>query len=165
VAEHNQLVIEHLRRPLWWVRALAALTIGTLVALVLWATFQLANLAGTGGVADTIQAIDAGTNEVIVLSLAVFFFFKLEAGSSGVPRCARCIDCEALLMWWTCTNSPKTRRRYSGRSKRPPHRPCGHFPALTLSDSLLFGVVRSDEQARSLACSTSSGSGRARRSK
>lgn len=78
VAEHNQLVIEHLRRPLWWVRALAALTIGALVALVLWATFQLANLAGTGGVADTIQALDAGTNEVIVLSLAVFFFFKLE---------------------------------------------------------------------------------------
>lgn len=78
MAEDNQLVIEHLRRPLWWVRALAALTVGTLVALVLWATFQLANLAGTGGVAETIQAIDAATNELIVLSLAVFFFFKLE---------------------------------------------------------------------------------------
>jgi hypothetical protein len=78
VAERNQQVIEHLRRPIWWVRALAALTIGTLIALVLWAAFQLAHLAGTGGVAEALQAINAATNQLIFLSLTVLFLFSLE---------------------------------------------------------------------------------------
>jgi hypothetical protein len=78
VAERNQRIIEHARRPLWSVRALAALIIGTLVALVLWGAFQIAHLAGAGGAADVLQAIDAATNELIVLSLAVLFLSSLE---------------------------------------------------------------------------------------
>ena len=80
VAGHNQQVIEHLRRPLWWVRGLATFTIGTLVALVLWAGFQLMNTAksGTGSMAELLQAVDAATNELIFLSLAVVFLVSLE---------------------------------------------------------------------------------------
>ena len=80
VADHNQQVIEQLRRPLWWVRGLAASTIGALVALVLWAAFQLMKSAkaGTGSMAELLQAVDAATNELIFLSLAVVFLVSLE---------------------------------------------------------------------------------------
>ncbi len=80
VAGQIQSVIESLRRPLWWVRALAALTIAALIGLVLWAGLELRNVVrgGTVTVAEVLQSIDAATSELIFLSLVVLFLVSLE---------------------------------------------------------------------------------------
>jgi hypothetical protein len=74
------LAIEHLRRPLWWVRALAAIAIWLLLALALWALFQLAHMsrAGSIGVAEFLQATDAAANQLLFLALSVIFLVSLE---------------------------------------------------------------------------------------
>ena len=80
VAEQNQAVIEHLRRPLWWLRGVTIVAIGALVALSLWAAIELARMAkrGSESLPELLQGIDAATNEVIFLSLVVFFMVSLE---------------------------------------------------------------------------------------
>ena len=80
VASQNQSVIENLRRPLWWPRGLAALTIAALIGLVLWAATELRNVVkgGTVTVAEVLQSIDAATSELIFLSLVVLFLVSLE---------------------------------------------------------------------------------------
>jgi hypothetical protein len=80
VAAQNQSVIQGLRRPLWWLRGLAALTIAALIALVLWAAIELRNLVkgGTVTLAEALQSIDAATSELIFLSLVVLFLVSLE---------------------------------------------------------------------------------------
>ena len=80
VAAQNQSVIENLRRPLWWLRGLATLTIAALVALVVWAAIELRNLfkGGTFTLSEALQSIDAATSELIFLSLVVLFLVSLE---------------------------------------------------------------------------------------
>ena len=81
VAERNQRVIERLRQPLWPIRALTAITIAALVALAAWAVLHLWGRAGgeLGGVADLLQATDAATNQLLLLSVALLFLVSLEA--------------------------------------------------------------------------------------
>lgn len=80
LAEENQGVIEHLRRPLWWLRAVTVAAIGALAALSLWAAIELTRIAkgGSESLAGLLQGIDAATNELIFLSLVVFFMVSLE---------------------------------------------------------------------------------------
>lgn len=80
VADQNQSVIERLRRPLWPIRALSAITIFALVALVLWAALHFAgNTSGeVAGVANVLQAADAATNQLLLLSLALLSLVSLE---------------------------------------------------------------------------------------
>lgn len=80
VAERNREVIAQLRRPLWWVHGLTVITIAMLAALVLWAGLQLVHVVEVGriSVADLLQAVDAATNELIVLALGVAFLVSLE---------------------------------------------------------------------------------------
>lgn len=80
VAAQNQSVIEQLRRPLWWLRGLAALTIAALIALLIWAAIELRNVVkgGTFTLAEVLQSIDAATSELIFLSLVVLFLISLE---------------------------------------------------------------------------------------
>jgi hypothetical protein len=80
VAERNREIVEQLRRPLWWVRGLTALTMVTVVALVLWAAGELVRRAqaGSGSLPELLQGIDAATNELIVLSIAMIFLLSLE---------------------------------------------------------------------------------------
>ncbi len=80
VAEQNQSVIEHLRRPRWWLRALTTLAIAALIGLVLWAALELRTVirGGTFTVAEVLQSIDAATSELIFLSLVVLFLVSLE---------------------------------------------------------------------------------------
>ena len=80
VAGQNQSVIEHLRRPLWWLRGLTTLTIVALIGLVLWAALELRTLVkgGTFTLAEVLQSIDAATSELIFLSLVVLFLVSLE---------------------------------------------------------------------------------------
>ena len=81
VASQNQLVVERLRRPLWWLRALTALTIAILFAILLWAAMELRKMVqgGTVTLAETLQSIDAATSELIFLSIVVLFLVSLEA--------------------------------------------------------------------------------------
>jgi len=80
VADENEAAIEHLRRPLWWVRSLTAVAIGLLLALVLWALLQIGHLSHSGsiGVAEFLQATDAATNQLLFLGLTVIFLASLE---------------------------------------------------------------------------------------
>ena len=80
VAEANNEVLERLRHPLWRVRALTALTIAALVALALWAVYQILRVAKTGeaSLTELLQGLDAGTNLLILLSIAVLFLVSLE---------------------------------------------------------------------------------------
>jgi hypothetical protein len=80
VADQNQSVIARLRRPLWPIRALTALTIAALVALAGWAVLHLAGRASgdIGGVADLLQAADAATNQLLLLALTLIFLTSLE---------------------------------------------------------------------------------------
>jgi hypothetical protein len=80
VARANQHVIEELRRPLWWVRALTVIAIFALAGIVGWAGFVLYEIAkgGTLSLAEALQSVDAATSELIFLSLVVLFFISLE---------------------------------------------------------------------------------------
>ena len=74
-------MIETLRRPLWWLRGLATLTIAALVALVVWAAIEFREdlvKEGTISLSDALQSIDAATSELIFLSLVVVFLVSLE---------------------------------------------------------------------------------------
>lgn len=80
LADQNHAVIERLRRPLWLIRVLAAVTIAALIALAGWAVLQLGGRAsaGLGGVADLLQTADAATNQLLLLSVALAFLVSLE---------------------------------------------------------------------------------------
>ena len=79
-ADQNQKLIERLRRPIWWLRVLAVLGALALVALVVWAALQIVQLAATGhgSVYEILQGIDAAANELIFLSIVLFFLVSLE---------------------------------------------------------------------------------------
>jgi len=80
VAELNQRITEQLRRPLWQVRVFTALAVAALAALVFWAMLKLTGMVTgrIGGVAELLQAADAATNQLLLLSLAVLFLVSLE---------------------------------------------------------------------------------------
>ena len=72
--------VENLRRPIWWLRVLTALAISGVVALAGWVAAQVfeASSAGAGSISDLLQGIEAGINELIFLSLAIYFLASLE---------------------------------------------------------------------------------------
>jgi hypothetical protein len=80
VAEQNEIVVVQLRQPIWWLRASAMAALLALVALVLWVVVTIAHMAEArnGTLSDLLQAVDAATNELIFLSLAVFFLTSME---------------------------------------------------------------------------------------
>jgi type II secretory pathway pseudopilin PulG len=80
LAELNATVMHQLGRPYWWLRGLIAVAVAGVVAIALWASTQLVPLlrSGLGGIADALQGVEAATNEIILLSLAVLFLVSLE---------------------------------------------------------------------------------------
>ncbi len=80
LAELNATVMHQLVRPYWWLRGLIALAVAGVVAIALWAAIQLVPFvrSGVGGIADALQSVEAATNEIILLSLAVLFLISLE---------------------------------------------------------------------------------------
>ena len=80
VAEENQLVVERLQRPLWWIRALAVLVIALVLGLIVWGVLHLARISegGTVSVPEILQAIDATVNELIFLTLGMLSLVSLE---------------------------------------------------------------------------------------
>jgi hypothetical protein len=80
VARDNETVVVQLRRPIVWLRALTVAAVIALVSLALWVIYSFAHLADAGSVSlpDVLQAVDAAINELIFLTLAVFFLTSLE---------------------------------------------------------------------------------------
>ena len=80
LAELNATVMHQLVRPYWWLRGLIALAVAGVVAIAFWASIQLVPFvrSGVGGIADALQSVEAATNEIILLSLAVLFLISLE---------------------------------------------------------------------------------------
>lgn len=80
LAGQNEVRVDRLRRPIWWLRGLVLLCGVAVIGLAVWATAQLVRVAaGTiGGISDVLQGMDAAVNEIILLALALFFFASLE---------------------------------------------------------------------------------------
>ncbi len=80
IAGENESVIAELRRPVWWLRAAAVLSLIALLALAGWVLVSFTRMAdtGSGTLGDLLQAVDAAINELIFLGLAVFFLTSLE---------------------------------------------------------------------------------------
>ena len=80
LAELNTTVMHQLVRPYWWLRVLIGLAVAGVVAIALWASIQLVPFVrgGVGGIVDALQSVEAATNEIILLSLAVLFLISLE---------------------------------------------------------------------------------------
>ena len=80
LARENEAVIIQLRKPILWLRILEILALVALLSVLLWMAFSfLPTLeGGKVHVIDVIQALDAAINELILLSLAVFFLVSLE---------------------------------------------------------------------------------------
>ena len=80
VAQQNDEVLAQLQRPIWWLRASAAVALFALLALTVWVVVWFTRMADIRNIslADLLQAIEAALNELIFLSLATFFLMSLE---------------------------------------------------------------------------------------
>lgn len=80
VAQENEAVLEQLRRPIWWLRVTAVLALVAIVGLTVWIVSSFMHMADAhrGTFGDLLQAVDSAINEVIFLSLAIFFLMSLE---------------------------------------------------------------------------------------
>jgi hypothetical protein len=80
LAEQNGAVLHQLTRPFWWLRGLIALAVTCLVGIALLAFVQLLPFLrrGVGSIAEALQSVEAATNEIILLSLALLFLISLE---------------------------------------------------------------------------------------
>jgi hypothetical protein len=79
VAGETERVTARLRGPIWPLRVGAVVASAALAAAVLWLAAQLFRMGGgVGNLSDRLQASDAALNDVIFLSLAVFFLFSVE---------------------------------------------------------------------------------------
>ena len=80
LARENEIIIVQLRRPLWWLRVTGVVALAALTALALWVAVSFVQMADglSGNLPELLQGVDAAINEVIFLSLAVFFLMSLE---------------------------------------------------------------------------------------
>jgi hypothetical protein len=80
LAEQNATLVERLRRPVWWLRALVLVCAAAVLGLAVWATAQLVRVASgsVGGISDVLQGMDAAVNETILLALVLLFLASLE---------------------------------------------------------------------------------------
>jgi len=72
--------INYLRRPIWWLRALIVLAMLGVIAITFWSGRQFLQIA-TGestNMAELLQGVDAAINELIFLSVALFFLVSME---------------------------------------------------------------------------------------
>lgn len=70
-----------LRRPIWSLRVLTLLGITGLITIAVWVFYMALTISPTGqdGLMETLQAIESVTNELIFLTIGIFFFVTLES--------------------------------------------------------------------------------------
>lgn len=80
LGEYGISIYPHLRQPMWALRTLTAIAILTLVSVVAvlgWRSIEkLSHQAD--GLSDFLQGLEAAINEIIFLSIAIFFLSSLE---------------------------------------------------------------------------------------
>lgn len=82
LAGDTEVVLEELKRPMLWLRALTVVAVVALIAVLTFAVVSIVRLADTGmrvGLPDVLQGLDAAVNELIVLGVAVIFLVTLES--------------------------------------------------------------------------------------
>lgn len=83
LARENREVLLELQRPMWGLRTIAIVTLVALLALVVWVVVsfvQVTELSG-GTFIEIVQGIDAAINELIFLTLTMFYLTSLESRS------------------------------------------------------------------------------------
>lgn len=70
--------IDRIQRPHWPVRLGVVLVVMAMIAIIIALALSLKYSPKVEGIADLMQAIDAGINEVVYLSVAIFFLVGLE---------------------------------------------------------------------------------------
>ncbi len=78
VAGGTRARLERLRRPLWIVRIGVLGVIVAIVGLALAAVLSVRVSMQVQGIAELLQGLDAAVNEVILLSIALFFLLSVE---------------------------------------------------------------------------------------
>ena len=80
VADAIKGLIDRLRRPIWAIRLLTIIAILGLISFAVWLGVTALSIAPAGqdGLMEVLQAIESVTNELIFLSLAIYFFITLE---------------------------------------------------------------------------------------
>lgn len=79
-AKENEAVLDEVRRPIWWLRVSGFLALLAIVGLAFWVVNSFMHMADArhGTFGDLLQAVDSAINEVIFLSLAIYFLISLE---------------------------------------------------------------------------------------
>jgi hypothetical protein len=78
VANEASDTVAYLRRPNWPARAAASLAIIAMVTVVGVLAITVRGPTGVTGLADVIQLIEAGINDLIFISIALFFLLRIE---------------------------------------------------------------------------------------
>lgn len=78
VARESVARAEWLRRPCWIVRAAVCVTIAAILASGIFAAVSIRVSIQIREIADLLQAVDAGVNEMILLALALIFLVSVE---------------------------------------------------------------------------------------
>ena len=80
IAAESGARIERLRRPHWPLRIGVALVILALVVVAVTAALSVRGLLQVEGltIADVLQGLDAGVNEMILFAIAIFFLWSIE---------------------------------------------------------------------------------------
>lgn len=79
VAREIEDLLGKLRGPIWELRVLTISAILALVGLAIWVVVMTMQLSpGVNGIADVLQAAESAINELIFLSLAIYFLASLE---------------------------------------------------------------------------------------
>jgi hypothetical protein len=79
VASRTEARVEHLRRPIWPLRFVAALGIAAIAALALGlGILTWRGMAEAKSFVDLLQGSESAVNEIILLAMAVFFIVSLE---------------------------------------------------------------------------------------
>lgn len=80
LANGAEELTQHLVKPVWPVRIAAWALSSLILGLVIWAFAQAIHGFGPGanGMSDFLQGVESGINELIFLSLAIYFLVNLE---------------------------------------------------------------------------------------
>ena len=81
VASETQSINQKLRKPIWLIRGgaiVAVIFLFYLVATIINVTVEQFSQTNVDGISDWLQAIEAGVNELIFLSIALFFLATIE---------------------------------------------------------------------------------------
>src|SRR5262245_39174201 len=79
VAQESESRFERLRRPNWPIRGAVAAAIVLLLTIAISAAFSIRVQFSTTGLSDLVQGVEAAINDVIFLSVAVYFLITVES--------------------------------------------------------------------------------------